>query len=170
MRIVFLDLDGVVVPFGSYADTDLGLIRSSPHAHLDLLVQKTPAGPAALLRQLADTAEARFVLISSWRKAFPMSFNQAFLRRLGLLDRCHDDWCAPFRFSSHKGHDIGAWLGEHKTVRQRDCLVLDDEELGLRESYGFKRLAHIRPVPNIGFAHGDLACALALWKIVEAVP
>jgi hypothetical protein len=164
-KIVFLDLDGVVVPFGSYSDVDLGLVLSTPHAHVDLMVSKTPKMPVRQLSELAAEAEARFVLISSWRKAFPSSFNKAYLEGIGLFDLFHEAWEAEWKLSSHKGHDIGLWLADHKHVRLSDCLVLDDDDLELGERFGFrgpKLLRHLRPAPQIGFTAHDRAKALKL--------
>ena len=81
--------------------------------------------------------------------------------------RCHDDWYAPYRFASDKGHDIGCWLGDHRKVRQKDCVVIDDDDLGLRERYGFHALPHIRPIANVGFSRDDLVRAL---KVLPTEP
>ena len=39
-----------------------------------------------------------------------------------------------------KGHDIGEWLGDHRKVIQKNCLVIDDHDLALRERYGVARV------------------------------
>ena len=73
--IVFLDIDGVVLPIGACQDIEVGLVRSNPHAHLDLLVSRVPAPPVELLNSLlyyvarANSADPR---IEALRKKYKL--------------------------------------------------------------------------------------------------
>ena len=160
-KIVFLDLDGVVVPFGNFADLDIAILRKQPD--VEQMVRATVKTPAIWLSSLAIKADAKFVLISSWRGVLSPATIQSYLEGLELFEHFHPDWCAEMRGIPPlpvKGRDIGMWLGDHRDVRQSDCLVLDDEDHGLKESWGFHALAHIRPDPKVGFDMGNLAKAL----------
>lgn len=162
-HIIFLDIDGVVLPFGAASAVDIGLVRSSPHAHLDRLLSRVPHGPVERIKQVADQAAAKIVLISHWRGVFSHSFCEAFLERLGLMQRAHEDWFAQMRGlppKPEKGRDIRMWLADHRSMRQSDCVVIDDDDLLLRDDWGFRNLIQIRPKPRVGFSEADKAAAL----------
>ncbi len=160
-RIIFLDIDGVVLPVGACNDTEIEAIIRDPHRHLDLLATRISAPAVKHLRTLATEIDAKFVLISTWRGIFPTEFIRAFLERVGLFDFFHEDWEAPMRGMPprpNKGRDIGEWLGDHR-IAQRDCIVIDDDDLALREYYGFRVLKQIRPISKVGFTRDELARA-----------
>ena len=160
-RIIFLDIDGVVLPVGACNDSEIETIIREPFQHLDTLATRASAGAIECLRKLATENGAKFVLISTWRGIFPSDFVQSFLDRVGLFDLFHEDWEAPMRGMPprpNKGRDIGEWIGDHR-VAQRDCIVIDDDDLALREYYGFRVLKQVRPISKIGFSRDELARA-----------
>lgn len=148
--IIFLDFDGVIWPIGSMGDVDVPEVVKRPFEHLDLVVSRASGAAVANLRTLAQDIQGQFVLISTWRKVFPPEFIQECLARLNLWGCFHEDWQAPFRFTSHKAHDIADWLGDHQSVRRPECLAIDDELLNLRD------IRQITPESRVGFSEADL--------------
>ena len=166
--ILFVDLDGVILPVGALAESEARAILVNPFDHLDVVVSKTPKHTAAHIRTLAEQTEAWIVVISTWRGLFPEEFIRAYLEQLGLLDILHKRWMAPMRGlppRPRKASDIGEWLSTNR-VAQKDCLVIDDDDLDLR-GCGFRVLLQVQPISNIGFSRDDLVRAL---KILQATP
>ncbi len=159
MRVVLLDFDGVLIPFGSLSDAQVGLVRSAPLAHVDLVAGVVAKEALEAVKGLAQYGKAKIVVISSWRYSLPQSFIAAFLARIGLAPYLHEDWCAPFKMSSSKGNDIGFWLDDHRKVKQ--VIVIDDEDLGLKG----KKVRQIMPDPSIGLTKADLKKASVAWEL-----
>ncbi len=163
MKTIFLDIDGVILPEGTFKRGVRTFLRN-PNDHLDVLAKSTPVAPVTHLTTLAETTGARFVLTSSWRGLFPPDFIQDYLARLGLWPYYfHSDWAVPMRGfppKPSKARDIGVWLVRHRTP-QRDCLVIDDHDLELRK-HRFRVLQQLQPMPEVGFSRLDLHRALIM--------
>lgn len=156
MKIVFLDIDGVILPVGALKEVDVPDLFKDPFPHLDLMASRVSQEAVAKVRELCEETGAKLVLISSWRRFFPREFNRAFLKKIGLMDLFHKDWSAGLKFSSEKMHDVGFWLDDHKRVGD-NYIVIDDD----MRAYAIEDKI-VRPVSNVGFTGKDKALALAL--------
>ena len=158
-RAVMIDIDGVILPIGACTDVEVGLVRTAPDAHLDLVAARVSQEAVACLQGLSERASAKLVVISSLRYAFPDTFIRAFLDRIGLGPHLHKDWFAPFKVSSNKRDDIGFWLDDHRRVKQ--AFAIDDHDLGL----GGKKVRQIMPDGRRGLTRADLKEAAKRWEL-----
>lgn len=155
-RILFLDIDGVLLPIGACTDLEVGLVRNSPMAHVDLVASRVSKEAIEAVKYMCE-AGAKIVLISSWRYAFTANFILEFLARIGLNELLHDDWFARYRISDYsKRHDITCWLEDHPDV---EWIAIDDEDQRLDGN------RQIMPQGNKGLRHVDLKVTLDRWKL-----
>lgn len=160
MRVIFIDIDGVILPVGAMSGKQFRDLIRDPGGYVEDAAGYVPAWTVAHLRTLAEQTDAQFVLISSWRGVLDSTYLQTFLRLVGLFDYCHVDWEAPMQGHPPrpvKGRDIGAWLGAHPGY---EALVIDDDDLRLRTDFGLRKVRVIKPISEVGFSRDDLARAL----------
>lgn len=150
--IIFLDIDGVILPVGAMRDADVTEIFKDPWAWLDRLVAATPPDGVLHVKQLLAHHDGKLVVHSSWRRFFPLDFTRAYLERVGLGEHLHaDDWYCSMRFSSHKAHDIGMWLDEHPEVKS--VIVIDDDDVLCDHKL---KATVIKPIPSLGLTADDI--------------
>lgn len=126
-HIVFLDFDGVILPIGACTDVEVGLVRTSPLAHVELVASRVSREAVEAVKSLKG---AQIVVISSWRLAFTPNFILEFLTRIGLNEQLHEDWFAPCRrFEVRKAMEIVEWLDEHPGVMA--AVMIDDQPVNL---------------------------------------
>lgn len=104
MRVLFLDIDGVLAPWDSE-----GLATSC----------------VTLLDELVSRARCDIVLTSSWREHTPLSVIEVALRRSGLRHPLLD--ATPILPDANRVTEMEAWLAEHPVVRT--FVALDDQSL-----------------------------------------
>ena len=100
--VIFLDIDGVLAPWGS-GELDRGCVDR--------------------LNRLAEDTDALLVLTSSWREHTPLTEIEAALQRAGLTRRLHS--ATPVLPADSRGAEIATWLdayGEPVAM-----VILDDE-------------------------------------------
>lgn len=102
MKIIFLDIDGVV------SNARIG------YFNLDIYVVN-------FLRWLCQVAEAKIVIISTWRYSHKQDFWESIFG-----EYMHEDWATPItKMSGNRGHDIRRWLEDHPEVTT--YIILDDD-------------------------------------------
>ena len=107
MKVVFLDVDGVLNSVRDYYSIDL-----ATDSHF------------VLLKELVDRTGAKIVLSSSWRIC--LSIRDGLVQRLAEYGLEIYDTTPVLYFEGRKrGDEIRAWLNEHKDVT--NFVILDDE-------------------------------------------
>ena len=177
MRIIFLDIDGVIVPVSAWWGMNSleldGLRQRADCRTMTAILDRVDRQAVGRLQDLAQAAEACFVLHSSWRHSFREGFIRMFLEQAGLMDRFHPDWrCGP---QLYKWTDIAGWLdGSDELVGPQDYIIIDDHALfetafgpirNLSKPQKAMKARQIRPDGKIGFSENDLAQALALFGL-----
>ena len=165
MKIIFLDIDGVVLPVGTLQQTEVRELIRNPD--MFVMAANVPKHIPVHLNALAHKTGASFVLISSWRHLFSSENLQHFLERLGLFEQFHTDWMAPMRLQdrSAKVRDMGEWVG-NVGARQRDCIVIDDDdELDLSQLLPDVR--HLKTISDVGFSRDDLDRGLKMLGLKD---
>lgn len=159
VRVVFLDIDGVVATSSSYKKARF--------------VQGPWGGPAidpssllsprlvANVQRLCDVSGAVVVISSSWRTMHSLEHISAWLRSAGLT--------APVIGATPdlgpgatRGDEIKAWMDAH-AVRPKDVVILEDDE-----DVGPLRSRQVKPTfdgPHQGFTPRHVNIALRLFGI-----
>lgn len=111
MRVVFLDIDGVLNNIASAAEG------------VDIIPEKV-----ILVRQLCKATDAHIVISSTWRIIHSLEFLREMLYRTGL--KCGSKYgqvidVTPDSTKGHRGTEIQQWLDEHPEVT--DFVILDDD-------------------------------------------
>lgn len=162
-RVAFLDIDGVVLPFGTMLGRAFRDMIRDPYGYVEDAASMTPKWTVTHLKTFAQETDAKFVLISSWRGLFSPEHLQTYLSLIDLFDHFHADWQAPMQGMQTprpwKARDIGEWLGDHPGCHG---IVIDDEDLQLHDC-GLE-LTAIKPISTAGFSRDDLARALKAWR------
>lgn len=131
---IFLDIDGVILPFGAYTIEELPDIYQRPFDYLQLLVDRTPKNIVDNLKKLAEERDANFVLISTWRNLFSEDFLKAYFKAIDLdPEQWFDsywiavDRSAIERFGARRGksEDIQHWLWRNEYLGE--WWMIDDE-------------------------------------------
>lgn len=115
-KIIFLDIDGPMIPMRAYHLPN----QTSPVSMFD------PCAVAMLNRLLAFS-QAKIVCSSTWGM---MGYDRwmELLGKNGIdTSVVHKDWITPRRMSSYRINEIKWWLDEHPEVV--DYVAIDDEDL-----------------------------------------
>ena len=118
MRIIFCDIDGVLLPAGVKAWPENRPLQAKPVAER-IAHWRFERGPVGLLLDLAERTGARIVLHSDWRRSWPhpLAELRSKLEAEGLrADIWHEDWAAPVSAGAKKWDDLAAWLDQHPGV------------------------------------------------------
>lgn len=119
MRVIFLDIDGVLNSaewFEKTKDVRSGLSR------IDELQEMLDPRAVELLNGLVDRAGATVVLSSSWRVAYGMDFIQRALVARGFTGKLSDRTPT---MGSPRGREIQAWL-DKRLEKPEAFIILDD--------------------------------------------
>jgi len=115
MKIIFLDMDGVIcVPRYNVAINRIH--------ELDVL---EPAGVGFLNRLLEVDPTIEFVISSTWRKVYTHERLLKHLQDAGFTGKFHVDWRTGQHPKGHRGLEIQEWLTNHPEIT--DYLIIDDE-------------------------------------------
>ena len=160
MRIIFLDIDGVLIPYGS------GYVKTFKPSCL------------AVLQEIVAETGAYFVISSSWRLG-EMERLMGLLDEAGLKDRVIGaTTCAVIRgpktfriageekqvlfsdsVSRCRPEEIKLWLSEHPEIDEKNCIAIDDE----KDAY--HRI--IAPQSSVGLEPKHVRSALYLFDIYK---
>lgn len=116
--ILFLDIDGVLLPGRAYymaSQTDPEVSRFDPCV-------------VGMINRLCVELDARVVVHSNWRRTYEGSLRQHFIAEGIGPHHLHEHVLCPMKFSSTRWHDICAWLEMHPEVSPEDFFILEDEE------------------------------------------
>ena len=126
MKVIFLDIDGVLNNFG--------LISRYGFDYID-------EGCVLLLAQVVKSTRAEIVLSSSWRREeYDLSLAKAALERADLEIKD----CTPWLNGRARVYEIKQWLEEHPGVTK--FVILDDDE-----DAGFEVDGFFQTDPEVGF-------------------
>lgn len=101
MKIIFLDIDGPLIPTRQFICN-----------HYAGVSDTFDAVAVDLIKNLLLDSDAKVVVSSSWP---PLLAQNAFAKA-GLSEYFHEDWRTPRKFSSNHYHEIGLWLENHPEV------------------------------------------------------
>lgn len=145
-NILFLDLDGVLLPFGSYDDLDTKEMLQRPLEFKDALVARTPKTNIDALEKLGETYT--FVLISTWRYLVPDEMIKEYMSAIGLWKYFHTE--RPIANYSvqyaSKPKDIHTWMTNFHVEPM--ALVIDDWDM--RHELG-EGITQIVTDPMVGY-------------------
>ena len=171
-NIIFLDIDGVLLPF-KMAHPKPNFLEEHP---LEVLL---PPEHIDLVNKLAKENNAEIVVSSSWRlhddslvfnkltKDYKPFDLRSFLKRSGLTASFANDWHTPRgeRFSEIvngmvRGVEIYRWLQEHPEIE--NWVSLDDDSSGFSDMNIRNHLAKTDPYK--GFTEDDYKIANLILK------
>jgi hypothetical protein len=181
-RIVFLDVDGVLHPIGQppymvplEADWDDLCTRADEvEAHGDEpeYVTRVCNGEfldpcMAALKRAVETADARIVLSTTWRKrAADRRAVLQQLRRYELAERVIGDTpCCGAR-----GHECRQWIEEHQAkqdvdaLQQMEFVVLDDDDEGVLAGSHIPATRFVKIRRATGMTEADADAAVAALR------
>lgn len=119
VKIIFLDIDGVLCTFRSHIGQDQhgqsGTMKALDREAVGLLNVLAEAGGVPV----------RYVLSSTWRKHFTKEGMTAHLRSFGWRGEFHDHWCTVIRSQyGFRGYEVREWLLCHPDTV--DWIAIDD--------------------------------------------
>eukprot|EP00536_Pseudo-nitzschia_multiseries_P003063 jgi/Psemu1/284170/fgenesh1_pg.43_\ len=156
LRVMFLDIDGVLLPFPNDGNSDGGLFPASTLEPLNCLLRET---------------NASLVLSSTWRvrKDFVGDIVEA-IKGYGIDFEGFLDITDP-TMHSERQWEIEDWLSKHRAKREHDKIVwlaLDDEELiegdenaRFKDSFAGRV---VKTKSHKGLTMDDVRDALKLWN------
>jgi hypothetical protein len=149
--IVFLDLDGVLMPIRK---------RWRPAPLPFRLMNPFCAAAVAELNVLTNATGALLCLVSTWRTRKGVPELAAVLARAGVRGEVFGstvDWGGP------RAREIGQWLDDHPA--RRPFVILDDDPHG--DLAASQRLSGslVRPDPYVGLTAADTAKAMQLLVV-----
>lgn len=115
-KVIFLDIDGVLIPLPTTRGLHLDLRNADPEA-MDLL------------NILALVSGAKIVVSSSWRIGRSVSALDSLLKRWGFRGEVIDKTGPIIGVEEDRGALISSWLVEHPDVKK--FVILDDESTDL---------------------------------------
>lgn len=174
MNIIFLDVDGVILPWD--AEDPLSAYNNKNFAETIL-----PIHPLELFNKLAAENNAKIVVASMWRfhdkdlmshihksdKNYVPFDLRKFLTNSGLTAEFHEDWHTPMPDKLGelingvpRGLEIFRWLKEHPDVD--NWVSVDDDSSGFANLGIRQHLAKINPYK--GFTDKDYETANKILK------
>lgn len=147
-KILFLDLDGVLLPFGSYDDLDTRAMLQKPLEFKEALVERTPKNNIDALHKLGE--DHIFVLISTWRYLVPDEMIEEYMSALDLWKYFHTE--RPIANYSvqyaSKPQDIKKWMQVHDDDLSYEYLLIDDWDM---TSENYSHVKQIITDPKVGY-------------------
>jgi hypothetical protein len=148
MRILFLDIDGVLNRAGF-----------QPEGTLDLVSWLEPE-LAVRVDRVARELDAELVLSSDWRIRHSIDDLRAQLARAGIAARLRDT--TPVLDGQPRWREIEAWMVEHRIDRD-DIAIIDDGH-----TMGPLARRHVRVDSRVGFDDDAAAATRALFGATVA--
>ena len=133
MKIIFLDIDGVLNSENYYEKVDR--TKKDWNKFNPLAVE--------MIRRLIEEFDASIVISSTWRYGLVKELKNELIKS-GLVKYLHKDWKTPEIYPSHRGEEINLWLDNHSEVI--DYVIIDDDENILEEQKNW----FIRTDINVG--------------------
>jgi len=140
MKIIFLDIDGVLNNFSSYTNKTTVVWESDCVERLNKIVEKTGA---------------KIVISSTWR--FSRRHIDAYTNDMGIKGEIIDKTPRSTFFSACRGDEILEWINEHKEV-EKFVILDDDSDMGDL----FKYLIQINP--EFGLTDSDVEKVIARFN------
>ena len=138
MKVIFLDIDGVVNTWDSQANSDDNNRDHPSFPPKELLYDVLDPPSVDAVNQITDATEAKIVVSSTWRVLFEFRILKAFLKRQGIKAEVVGKTPDLVRWSrgaaaseggillaKQRGDEIQAWLDEHTEVEK--FIILDDD-------------------------------------------
>jgi hypothetical protein len=120
MKIIFLDIDGVInseLYYKSVNTKKKNWSRFDPKA-------------VEMIKRLVEEFNARIVISSLWRFAMKKELAQE-LKASGLINFLDKDWQTPVLQLGHRGKEIKLWLDQHPDIVE--YVIIDDDSDILEE-------------------------------------
>ena len=122
MKIIFLDIDGVLNSVQYYKKVDRkeeDWNRFNPNA-------------VEIIKRLVEEFNAKIVISSTWRYGLVKELKNEMVKS-GLIKYLHKDWKTPVIYPGHqnRGNEIRAWLENHPDTDK--YVIIDDDESILGE-------------------------------------
>jgi hypothetical protein len=142
MKIIFLDMDGVLCTFKAH------LAQGKPskfHGFMEALDREA----IGLLNYLHDYPEfdTKYVLSSAWRIFHTQEEMESHLKNYGWTGIFHEDWKTN-SFNSIRGEEIQEWLERHPEV---DGYVILDDDNDMTEEQIANHFVHTDEYDGISF-------------------
>lgn len=157
LRIIFLDVDGVLNSRRWFTETKQRQTRENAIAEID-------PSAAARVQALVNRTRARIVVSSTWRLLYQLHDLRRMFEHRGLHAPLFDR-TPPTVGDNRRGDDIQAWLDAHAALGIEGMVILDDDsdmkhlkpwlvqtsfDEGLRDEH-VERAAEVllRPMPEV---------------------
>ena len=114
MKIIFLDVDGVLFPArAAVLPANAGLGKLPLAERMERVT--FDASAVELINRVASRTGAKIVVHSDWRKTLGLEGTRAKLLQQGLdPGYLHDDWHTPVGRLAEKAEEIESWLDHHR--------------------------------------------------------
>lgn len=158
MKIIFLDVDGPMLPTRAY------FLRANRSNNPYERQQFDPCA-VAMVNVLLKASGAKLVISSTWAVNHQLGGKEKFSKVMvanGLNPAdLHDDWMTPRKFSSSRGLEIRWWLAEHPetthwaaldddpSIRRMSGAVFCTMDDGLQMEH-FQKARHLLGLPDQG--------------------
>lgn len=121
MKVIFLDVDGVLVTWRSHFAFSSQPIDGSGRFSSGLMKNPDPV-TIAFLDKFCTVYYSKIVMSSTWRSS-PKNCHTA----LGILNQhLHDDW-RTIQSGDKRGVQIQEWLSRHPEVGTYEYFIIDDD-------------------------------------------
>jgi len=181
--VIFLDIDGVMLPKRAYAlaenKAELSEVGSISSARPDR-IRLHPDAIAALTEIYTRIPEVRLVLCTSWRHSVGVSETIACLERNGIGKAYwHEDRACPWmpptdeaaglgaNTGSSKAEDIAAWLDRHRGTVSRWVALDDDGDLGRMLLSVAVPGVFVQIDGNLGLTQADVPTVLSAFACIS---
>lgn len=184
MLVIFLDIDGVMLPARAYALPEnfrrQQLIGTPGYTGdlIDCLPVDFDPIAVALVNRMAELSGARIVLHSDWRRHYEKDVLRGHVIRQGLDEaHLHADWWIGAPFAQRKQETLVGWLRSHDLLAGLDegdggFVVIDDDPVftparnlacdETRRRLTLLERRHVRVDGEVGLALADYRHALKI--------
>lgn len=121
MRVVFLDIDGVL-------NSSEWFLRRKKEGREVAPCKELDRSAVLLLNEIVSKTDAKIVISSSWRLAFDLEFIISVLEKHGFNGEVLGRTPHRTTFPVHRGNEIQDWLDGHPEVTEF-CIIDDDQDM-----------------------------------------